>query len=110
MRRRISEGCSNDTFSSNIHVNPLRNPDTPHGQISLERSANTRLRAHHLRMRDLGRARADMWEVAYWEDMLSVEDGEVNMVYQVHNESVVVPGNVDAIRALKGWKTIGKNL
>src|SRR5712691_8954655 len=59
-------------------------------------------------MRDLGRPRADMWEVAYWEDVLSVEDGEVNMVYQVHNESVVVPENVDAIRALTGlesnWK------
>src|SRR6266849_2879385 len=59
-------------------------------------------------MRDLGRARADMWEVAYWEDVLNVEDGEVNMVYQVHNESVVVPENVDAIRALTGlesnWK------
>jgi len=56
-------------------------------------------------MRDLGRARADMWEIAYWEDVLNVEDGEVNMVYQVHNESVVVPENVDAIRALTGLET-----
>ena len=56
-------------------------------------------------MRDLGRARADMWEVAYWEDVLSVENGEVNMVYQVHNESVVVPENIDAIRALTGVET-----
>lgn len=59
-------------------------------------------------MRDLGRPRADMWEVVFWEDILSVEDGEASMVYQVHNESVVVPENVDAIRALIGlesnWK------
>lgn len=59
-------------------------------------------------MRDLGRPRADMWEVAFWEDILSVEDGEASLVYQVHNESVVVPENVDAIRALTGlesnWK------
>jgi len=59
-------------------------------------------------MRDLGRPRADMWEVVFWEDVLNVEDGEANMVYQVHNESVVVPENVDAIRALTGlesnWK------
>ena len=59
-------------------------------------------------MRDLGRPRADMWEVVFWEDILSVEDGEASMVYQVHNESVVVPENVDAIRALTGqesnWK------
>lgn len=56
-------------------------------------------------MRDLGRPRADMWEVVYWEDVLNVEDGEVNMVYQVHNESVVVPENIDAIRALTGLET-----
>ncbi|OLE90706.1 MAG: hypothetical protein AUF79_09090 [Crenarchaeota archaeon 13_1_20CM_2_51_8] len=57
---------------------------------------------------DLGRPRADMWEVVYWEDILDVVDGELNMVYQVHNESIVVPENVDAIRALTGveedWK------
>jgi len=53
-------------------------------------------------MRDLGRPRADMWEVVYWEDILDVVNGELNMVYQVHNESIVVPENVDAIRALTG--------
>ena len=53
-------------------------------------------------MRDLGRPRADMWEVVYWEDILDVVDGELNMVYQVHNESIVVPENVDAVRALTG--------
>src|SRR6059036_1797517 len=59
-------------------------------------------------MRDMLRARADMWEVAYWEDILNVTDGEANMVYQVHNESVVVPENVDAVRALTGLETEGK--
>ena len=56
-------------------------------------------------MRDLGRPRGDMWEVVYWEDILDVVDGEFNMVYQVHNESIVVPENVDAIRALTGFET-----
>ena len=59
-------------------------------------------------MRDLGRVRADMWEVAFWEDILDVTDGEANMVYQVHNESVVVPENVDAVRALTGLETEGR--
>src|SRR6266571_5210869 len=58
-------------------------------------------------MRDLGRVRADMWEVAFWEDILDVTDGEANMVYQVHNESVVVPENVDAVRALTGLESEG---
>ncbi|HET7404919.1 MAG TPA: type II glyceraldehyde-3-phosphate dehydrogenase [Candidatus Bathyarchaeia archaeon] len=59
-------------------------------------------------MRDLGRARADMWEVAFWEDILDVTDGEASMVYQVHNESVVVPENVDAIRAITGLESDGR--
>ncbi|HZY93355.1 MAG TPA: type II glyceraldehyde-3-phosphate dehydrogenase [Candidatus Bathyarchaeia archaeon] len=59
-------------------------------------------------MRDLQRPRADMWEVAYWEDILNVTNGEANMVYQVHNESVVVPENVDAIRALTGLESDGR--
>jgi glyceraldehyde-3-phosphate dehydrogenase (NAD(P)) len=59
-------------------------------------------------MRDLHRARADMWEVAYWEDILNVTDGEANLVYQVHNESVVVPENVDAVRALTGLESEGR--
>ncbi len=59
-------------------------------------------------MRDLQRPRADMWEVAYWEDILNVTKGEASMVYQVHNESVVVPENVDAIRALTGLESDGR--
>ena len=51
-------------------------------------------------MRDLGRPRADMWEVALWEDILSVEGDELYLVYQVHNESIVTPENIDAIRAM----------
>ncbi len=51
-------------------------------------------------MRDLGRPRADMWEVALWEDITSVEGNELYLVYQVHNEAIVIPENIDAIRAM----------
>jgi glyceraldehyde-3-phosphate dehydrogenase (NAD(P)) len=50
-------------------------------------------------MRDLGRPRADLWEVAVWQDIASVKGDELYLVYQVHNEAIVVPENVDAIRA-----------
>lgn len=53
-------------------------------------------------MRDLGRPRADMWEVAVWEDALAVDEREVYLTYQVHNEAIVVPENIDAIRSLTG--------
>ncbi len=53
-------------------------------------------------MRDLGRPRADMWEVAFWEDLLHVEGKDVAFYYQVHNEAIVIPENIDAIRAISG--------
>ncbi len=53
-------------------------------------------------MRDLGRPRNDMWEVALWEDILTVDGTELVFIYQVHNEAVVIPENIDAIRALMG--------
>jgi glyceraldehyde-3-phosphate dehydrogenase (NAD(P)) len=53
-------------------------------------------------MRDLGRPRGDLWEVALWEDVLAVQGREAIYTYQVFNEAIVVPETVDAIRALVG--------
>lgn len=53
-------------------------------------------------MKDLGRPRGDMWEVALWEDVLTVNGNEAYYTYQVYNEAIVVPESVDAIRALAG--------
>jgi glyceraldehyde-3-phosphate dehydrogenase (NAD(P)) len=53
-------------------------------------------------MRDLGRSRGDMWEVALWEDVLTVNDKECYYTYQVDNQSIAIPENIDAIRALSG--------
>lgn len=53
-------------------------------------------------MKDLGRPRGDMWEVALWEDVLTVNGSEAYYTYQVYNEAIVVPETIDAIRALTG--------
>lgn len=53
-------------------------------------------------MRDLGRSRGDMWEVAVWEDALAVDDREIYLTYQVHTEAIAIPEAVDCIRALTG--------
>lgn len=58
-------------------------------------------------MRDLGRPRGDMWEVAVWEDALAADDRELYLTYQVHNEAIVVPETVDCIRALTGLEPSG---
>jgi glyceraldehyde-3-phosphate dehydrogenase (NAD(P)) len=59
-------------------------------------------------MKDLGRPRGDMWEVALWEDVLTVNGNEAYYTYQVYNEAIVVPETVDAIRALAGRITDGR--
>lgn len=58
-------------------------------------------------MKDLGRPRGDMWEVALWEDVLTVNGQELYYTYQVHNEAIVVPESIDAIRALTGTTKSG---
>ncbi len=50
--------------------------------------------------RDLGRPRGDLWEVGLWEDVLHVAGSEVFLCHQVDNQAIVVPENIDAVRAL----------
>lgn len=53
-------------------------------------------------MFDLERPRGDMWEVGLWENSLTVIENELFYNYQVYNQAIVVPENIDAIRALTG--------
>ncbi len=50
--------------------------------------------------RDLGRQRYDIPELVVWEESVSVDGNEVMWMQAVHQESIVVPENVDAIRAV----------
>ena len=60
-------------------------------------------------MRDLGRPRADLWEVALWEHAIAVrpDGGEIYLVYHVPNEAIVIPETIDAIRAMTGLEADG---
>lgn len=58
-------------------------------------------------MRDLIRPRNDMWEVAVWEDALASDGRELYIAFQVHNEAIAIPENIDAIRALTGIERDG---
>lgn len=59
-------------------------------------------------MKDLDRPRGDMWEVALWEDVLTVQGNELYYTYQVDNQAIVIPENIDAIRALVGTVKDGR--
>ena len=51
--------------------------------------------------RDLSRNRSDLYEIAVWRDGVHILEGKRLFYFQaVHQESDVVPENIDAIRAL----------
>ncbi len=74
---------------------------------------------------DRGRPRADIWENCIWADSISVENGTSNaardgdgeaagadlyLFQAIHQESDVVPENVDAIRAVLGTADRGTSV
>ncbi len=50
--------------------------------------------------RDLLHPRYDHPEVAVWEDTVKVEGSVLYWMHAVHSESIVIPENIDAIRAM----------
>ncbi len=52
--------------------------------------------------REKGRDRNDVYEATVWKDSVTVVDNEAYMFLGVHQEAIVVPENLDAIRALAG--------
>lgn len=55
--------------------------------------------------RELGRPRGDLYEAIVWNDSISVDDKEVSFFMAVHQEAIVIPENVDAIRAVLSSKS-----
>lgn len=50
--------------------------------------------------RDIGRSRSDLFEIAVWKESLNIVEGELYYMQAIHQESDVVPENIDAIRAM----------
>jgi len=88
-------------------------------------NSSTRIRvvrnAEHLRStaeiiefaRDLGRLRGDMPEICVWQEAIGVISNARNkLLYMqaVHQESNVVPENIDCIRAMMGFKDGAKSI
>jgi glyceraldehyde-3-phosphate dehydrogenase (NAD(P)) len=50
--------------------------------------------------RDFGRKRGDLYEIAIWKESINIHNSTLYLMQAVHQESDVVPENVDAIRAM----------
>ncbi|WP_440945080.1 type II glyceraldehyde-3-phosphate dehydrogenase [Methanosarcina sp. T3] len=57
--------------------------------------------------RDIKRPRNDMWENCVWQDSVTMHEGELYFFQAIHQESIVVPENVDAIRAMMELESDG---
>ena len=57
--------------------------------------------------RDIKRPRSDMWENCIWPESITVNEKELYFFQAIHQESIVVPENVDAIRAMMELETDG---
>ena len=55
--------------------------------------------------KDLGRQRSDMPEICIWKESVNVKDKELFYMQAIHQESDVVPENIDAIRAMLELET-----
>ncbi|MGA2876220.1 MAG: glyceraldehyde-3-phosphate dehydrogenase, partial [Nitrososphaerales archaeon] len=52
--------------------------------------------------REMGRPRNDIYESVVWRDSVKVIGNEIYFFMAIHQESIVTPENIDAIRALYG--------
>ena len=52
--------------------------------------------------RELGRPRGDLYEAIIWKDSICVDEKEASFFMAVHQEAIVIPENIDAIRAMLG--------
>lgn len=55
--------------------------------------------------KDLGNSRGDMPEVCVWEETMGVWGNKLLYIQAVHQESDVVPENIDAIRCITGTES-----
>ncbi|MFP9059719.1 type II glyceraldehyde-3-phosphate dehydrogenase [Natrialbaceae archaeon A-chndr2] len=51
---------------------------------------------------DAGRPRADIWENCIWEESVTIQGNDLYCMQAIHQESDVVPENIDALRSLSG--------
>lgn len=55
--------------------------------------------------KDLGRSRGDLFEIAVWKESINIADNELYYMQAIHQESDVIPENIDAIRAMLKMET-----
>ncbi|PSP72134.1 type II glyceraldehyde-3-phosphate dehydrogenase [Halobacteriales archaeon QS_3_64_16] len=59
---------------------------------------------------DAGRSRGDIWENCIWGESIATRGTDLYLFQAIHQESDVVPENVDALRAVAGTEDAGTSI
>ena len=87
-KRKISKANILEFFQEHPRIRIVRLADGFLGNASLFRYA-----------RDLGNPRGDMYEIAAWEETIVNSGNDIMYAINIPQEAVVIPENMDAIRA-----------
>ncbi|MGM0432760.1 MAG: type II glyceraldehyde-3-phosphate dehydrogenase [Spirochaetota bacterium] len=83
-----------DMFAAHPRIRLVRLADGFEGNASLFKYA-----------RDLGNPRGDMYEIAVWEESIVKSGEDIMFAINIPQEAVVIPENIDAIRAATKMQT-----
>ncbi|MDA8424843.1 MAG: type II glyceraldehyde-3-phosphate dehydrogenase [Treponema sp.] len=87
-KKAVSKESALELFAAHPRIRIVRIDEGFLGNASLFRYA-----------RDLGNPRGDMYEIALWEDSIVMSGKDIMFAINVPQEAVVIPENMDAVRA-----------
>ena len=95
-KEEISKEQLLEMFNKHPRIRVVRLEDGFLGNASLFRYA-----------RDLGNPRGDMYEIAVWEESIVKSGKDIMFAINIPQEAVVIPENMDAVRAAMGMQKDG---
>jgi glyceraldehyde-3-phosphate dehydrogenase (NAD(P)) len=93
-KKTVSKASALELFAAHPRIRIVRIDEGFLGNASLFRYA-----------RDLGNPRGDMYEIALWEDSIVMSGKDIMFAINVPQEAVVIPENMDAVRACMEMQT-----
>ena len=99
LKKNTNAGDVVDLFKKTTRVRVVRNAENVRSTAEVMEFA-----------KDIGRLRGDMPEIVVWEEGIGVEKKKLFYLQAIHQESDVVPENIDAIRAVTGFKDGQKSI
>jgi len=99
MRRAVTSAEVAECFRNTTRVRVVRNAEQVRSTAEIMELA-----------KDLQRGRGDMPEICVWEEAIGTKNKKLFYMQAIHQESDVIPENIDAIRAAMGFLDAAKSI